>query len=107
MARSRRGTSPSPAIRSRSPTRAASASGPVAYTDANAVTVGKIANPVLLGGGQTAGLQTTGRDLTLTTGGLLTLGDGSGTVESVLAAGATVDIVAAGVNQVGNSNLVA
>src|SRR5207244_2701495 len=76
-------------------TLAAAAAGPISYHDINALTVGTVLT--------TPGINTGGNNLTLTTGGLLTLGTGAG--EPVTAVGATVDITAAGVTENANTGI--
>jgi hypothetical protein len=78
-------------------TLAAAVAGPLSYNNVNALTVGTV-----LG---TPGINTNGNNLTLTVGGLLTIGTGAG--QPITAAGATVDITAAGVTENANSAITA
>jgi hypothetical protein len=73
---------------------AASTTGAISFTDTSALTVATV--------NATAGINTGGQDVTLTvTGNGLTIGTGAG--ESITAAGATVDLNAAGISEGANS----
>jgi hypothetical protein len=80
-------------------TLAANLAGAVTYRDADLLTVGSV--------GAVNGLNTGGNNLTLNTGGALTLGDGSATPQNITAAGANVTLnpTAGGVTENANSTI--
>lgn len=80
-------------------TIAATTNADINYRDANTLTVGLVAG--------VNGINTGGNDLTITTAGLLALGDGGGTPQQITAAGAIVDFNSAGVTQNANGPVVA